>query len=204
MPRGDSRVGRRCPPPAPRSFVACKKPAFGARFAVCAGLSRPAAQPGRAEPTALSPRSCRSSAGSASRHCWTVCWRGLPGGCFCGRSPRRSGRFTSTIRRSTPGWVQRYRDGRPAEAALARLTPDDQPALLRARTGEPATSPNGETLEVDAVVIGSGGGQGRRGLRASGGWLAMPCCCWKGLYGRRDFTGSTFQHAATALTVTWA
>ncbi|HNN95040.1 MAG TPA: FAD-binding protein, partial [Pseudomonadota bacterium] len=54
---------------------------------------------------------------------------------------------------------QRYRDGRPSEeAALARLTPDDQPAYVRARTRRACDIPNGETLEVDAVVIGSGAG----------------------------------------------
>ncbi len=89
---------------------------------------------------------------------------------------------------------QRYREGRPSEeATLARLTPDDQPAYVRARTRRACDIPNGETLEVDAVVIGSGAGGAVAAYELAAAGHAV-LLLEEGLYyGRQDFTGSTFR-----------
>lgn len=89
---------------------------------------------------------------------------------------------------------QHYRDGRPSEeAALQRVTPDDQPGYVRARTRRACDIPEGETLEVDAVVIGSGAGGAVAAYELAAAGHAV-LLLEEGLYyGRQDFTGSTFR-----------
>lgn len=89
---------------------------------------------------------------------------------------------------------QRYRDGHPSnESALARLTPDDQPGYVRARTSRACDVRPGETLEADVVVIGSGAGGAVAAYELAAAGHAV-LLLEEGLYfGRQDFTGSTFR-----------
>lgn len=89
---------------------------------------------------------------------------------------------------------QTYRDGNPTEeAALRRVTPDDQPRYVRERTQRACDIPDGETLDVDVVVIGSGAGGAVAAYELAAAGHAV-LLLEEGLYfGRQDFTGNTFR-----------
>jgi glycine/D-amino acid oxidase-like deaminating enzyme len=89
---------------------------------------------------------------------------------------------------------QRYRDGNPtAEAVLARGTPDDQPRYVRERTRRACDLSDGETLEADVVVIGSGAGGAVAAYELAAAGHAVLLLEEGLFFGRQDFTGNTFR-----------
>lgn len=89
---------------------------------------------------------------------------------------------------------QKYREGTPTEqAALLRVTPDDQPRYVRERTQRACDIPDGETLEADVVVIGSGAGGAVAAYELAAAGHAVLLLEEGLFYGRQDFTGSTFR-----------
>ncbi len=89
---------------------------------------------------------------------------------------------------------QRYRDGNPTEdAVLARVTPDDQPRYVRDRTQRASDIADGETLEADVVVIGSGAGGAVAAYELAAAGHAVLLLEEGLFFGRQDFTGNTFR-----------
>lgn len=89
---------------------------------------------------------------------------------------------------------QKYRDGTPSEdEALRRITPDDQPRYVRERTQRACDLRDGETLEADVVVIGSGAGGAVAAYELAAAGHAVLLLEEGLFFGRQDFTGSTFR-----------
>lgn len=89
---------------------------------------------------------------------------------------------------------QPYRGGHVSEEEVQRrVTPVDQPRYVKERTQSASDLADGETIECDVVVIGSGAGGAVAAYELAAAGQAVVILEEGLFFGRQDFIGSTFQ-----------